>query len=78
MENTITKVAMDTHKKQHTIAYLSLETGETEVFTVKNTTKDIKKMDKKLSRQLGTEAPTALVKRPRDHCRAVEYTINAH
>ncbi len=55
MENTITKVVMDTHKKQHTIAYASLETGETEVFTVKNNTKDIKKMVKKLSKQLGTE-----------------------
>ena len=55
METTITKVAMDTHKKQHTVAYVSLETGETEVFTVKNNAKDIKKMVKKLSKQLGPE-----------------------
>ena len=44
MEQSITKIAMDTHKNQHTVAFVNLETGETEVFTVKNNAKDIKKM----------------------------------
>jgi len=55
VETNITKVAMDTHKKQHTVAYVNLGSGETEIFTVKNNHKDIKKMVKKLSKQLASE-----------------------
>jgi len=55
VENTITKVAMDTHKKQHTVGFVNLETGETEVFTVKNNAKDIKKMVRKITKQSSGE-----------------------
>lgn len=51
METTITKIAMDTHKKQHHVAWAHPETGEIQVFTVNNTVKDITKMVKKLSKQ---------------------------
>jgi transposase len=51
VEKNITKVALDTHKKQHTAALLDCETGETEVFTVKNTLKDIKKMVAKIKKR---------------------------
>ena len=42
---------MDTHKKQHVVAFVNLETGETEVLTVKNNAKDIKKMVRKITKQ---------------------------
>ena len=51
MAESITKVALDTHKNQHTVGFVNPETGETEVFTVKNNAKDIKKMVRKLARQ---------------------------
>ncbi len=51
MDNSITHVAMDTHKKQHAVAWASPETGEVQVFTVKNTVTDIKKMVKKIQRK---------------------------
>lgn len=51
MENSITHVAMDTHKKQHSVAVAYADTGEIQVFTVKNTVRDIKKMVKKIQRQ---------------------------
>ena len=50
MENTITKVALDTHKKQHAVAWVNCETGQVEVSTVKNNGKDIKKLVKKLKK----------------------------
>ena len=55
MENTITKVALDTHKKQHTVAWVNCETGQTEVTTVKNNSKDIKKMVTKLRKASSSE-----------------------
>jgi len=55
VENTVTKIALDTHKKQHTVAWVNGETGETEVFAVKNNAKDIKKMVKKLNKVSSTE-----------------------
>jgi transposase len=55
VENTITKVALDTHKKQHTVAWVNCETGQTEVTTVKNNSKDIKKMVKKLKKASSSE-----------------------
>lgn len=51
MDNNITHVAMDTHKKQHAVALAYPDTGEVLVFTVKNTVKDIKKMVKKIQRK---------------------------
>ena len=51
METTITYAAMDTHKKEHTVAWLDPQTGETEIFTVANNAKSIKKMVKRLQRK---------------------------
>jgi len=51
VDNNITHVAMDTHKKQHAVALAYPDTGEILVFTVKNTAKDIKKMVKKIQRK---------------------------
>ena len=51
METTITKIAMDTHKKQHHVAWAHPETGHVQVFTVNNTVKDITTMVRKLSKQ---------------------------
>ena len=51
MNNSITHVAMDTHKKEHTVAVGHAETGEVAVFTVRNTVKDIGRMVKKLQKQ---------------------------
>jgi len=51
VENSITHVAMDTHKKQHAVAWADPDTGEIQVFTVKNTPKDIQKMVKKIQRK---------------------------
>lgn len=50
MKNSITYVAMDTHKKQHTVAVVYSDTGETKEFTVKNTIKDISKMVRKIKK----------------------------
>ncbi len=47
MENTITYVAMDTHKKQHKIALHYPCQEEIVEFTINNTVRDIKKMVKK-------------------------------
>lgn len=51
MENTITYVAMDTHKKQHKIALHYPCQEEIVEFTVNNTTGDIKKMVRKIAKQ---------------------------
>ena len=51
MENTITYVAMDTHKKQHKIALHYPCQEEIVEFTINNTVRDIKKMVKKITRQ---------------------------
>ncbi len=55
MDTNITKIALDTHKKQHTVAWVNCQTGETDVFTVLNTNKDITKMVKKLRKKTGTK-----------------------
>lgn len=55
MTQKITYVAMDTHKKQHHIAVLATDTGETITATIANTTKDITKMVKKIKKL--TDAP---------------------
>ena len=51
MDNSITHVAMDTHKKQHAVGLVYPDTGEVQAFTVNNTAKDIKKMVKKIQRK---------------------------
>lgn len=51
MDNSITHVAMDTHKKEHAVALVYPDTGEVEAFTVKNTVKDITKMVKRIQRK---------------------------
>ena len=51
MAESITKIALDTHKNQHTVAMVDIETGEMNVFSVKNTAKDIKKMVVKIKKQ---------------------------
>ena len=51
MDTSITHVAMDTHKKQHAVAWADPDTGEIQVFTVQNTVRDITKMVKKIQRK---------------------------
>jgi len=51
MKNTITYVAMDTHKKQHKIALHYPGQEEIVEFTINNTMRDIKKMVNKITRQ---------------------------
>lgn len=51
MENTITYVAMDTHKKQHKIALHYPSREEIVEFTVNNTARDIRKMVNKIKNQ---------------------------
>ncbi len=55
MDTNITKIALDTHKKQHTVAWVNCQTGETDIFTVLNTKKDITKMVKKLKKITGSK-----------------------
>ena len=52
MDNSITHVAMDTHKKRNAVALAYPDTGEVQVFTVKNLATDIKKMVKKIQRKV--------------------------
>lgn len=51
MKTTITYAAMDTHKKEHTVAWLDPQTGETEIFTVLNHARALEKMVKRLQRK---------------------------
>ena len=51
MNTTITHVAMDTHKKQHQVAWLHPDTGEIQEFTVANTAREIERMVKKIRKQ---------------------------
>ena len=51
MKNSITHVAMDTHKKEHVVALVYPDTGEMESFTVRNTVKDLTKMVKRIQRK---------------------------
>ena len=52
MKNTITHVAMDTHKKEHKVALHY--PGEEQIvrFAIKNTVRDIKKMVSKIKKML--------------------------
>lgn len=51
MENTITYIGMDTHKKQHKIALHYPDQEEIIEFTINNTVRDIKKMVNKITKQ---------------------------
>jgi len=51
VNTSITHVAMDTHKKEHSVAVAYPDTGELEVFTVRNTVRDVTKMVKKIQRK---------------------------
>ena len=51
MENIITYVGMDTHKKQHKIAFNHPGQEEIVEFTINNTIRDIRKMIKKIKKQ---------------------------
>lgn len=51
MDSSITYVALDTHKKEHTVAWADPQTDQVAVFAVRNTVRDIAKMVKKLQRQ---------------------------
>ena len=56
MENSITYIGMDTHKKQHKVAVYYPEGEQIIQFSVKNNARDIKKMVKKIKKQ----APAAV------------------
>ena len=56
MENSITYVAMDTHKKEHSVALHYPGNEQIVQFSVKNTARDIQKMVKKIKKQ----APAAV------------------
>lgn len=49
--STITKVAIDAHKKQHQIAYRQPGMDQITEFRINNTVKDVKKMVKKIMKQ---------------------------
>lgn len=51
MKTRITYVAMDTHKKQHQVAWVHPDTGEIQEFAVANTPREIERMVKKLRKQ---------------------------
>ncbi|RKY25441.1 MAG: hypothetical protein DRP62_01240, partial [Planctomycetota bacterium] len=51
MSNSITYVAMDTHKKEHNVALHYPGQEEIVRFTVRNTAKEIAKMTKKVIKQ---------------------------
>jgi transposase len=51
VKTSITYVAMDTHKKQHQVAWVHPETGEIQEFSVANTPREIKHLVKKIRKQ---------------------------
>jgi len=51
VKTTITHVAMDTHKKEHVVALAYPDTGEIEVFRVRNSLREITKMVHRLQRR---------------------------
>ncbi len=55
MKTSITHVAMDTHKKQHQVAWIHPATGEIQEFTVANTTPEIEPMVEEIRKQAAGE-----------------------
>jgi len=51
VKTSITHVAMDTHKKQHQVAWVHPDTGEIQEFAVANTPQEIGRMIKKIRKQ---------------------------
>ena len=51
MKTNITHVALDTHKKQHQVAWVHPDTGEIQEFTVANTPREIERMVKRIRKQ---------------------------
>ena len=51
MKNSITYVAMDTHKKEHKVALHYPGNEQIVQFVIKNTARDIKKMVNKIKKQ---------------------------
>jgi hypothetical protein len=51
VKTSITHVAMDTHKKQHQVAWVNPETGEIQAFSVVNTPREIERMVRKIRKQ---------------------------
>jgi len=51
VKTMITYVAMDTHKKQHQVAWMDPDTGEIQDFAVANTPREIERMVQKLRKQ---------------------------
>ena len=51
MKTSITPVALDTHKKQHQVAWVHPDTGEIQEFTVANTPREIERMVKRIRKQ---------------------------
>ena len=55
MKTSIAYVAMDTHKKQHHVAWIHPDTGEIQQFAVANTPQEIERMVKKIRQQVAGE-----------------------
>jgi len=51
VNTSITHVALDTHKKQHQVAWVHPDTGEIQEFTVLNQTREIERMVKRIRQQ---------------------------
>jgi transposase len=51
VKNSITFVAMDTHKKEHSIAVIYPDTGELEEFTVRNNVQDVTRMARRVAKK---------------------------
>jgi transposase len=52
---SITYVAMDVHKKQHEVAWVSPMTGEVQTFSIRNTQAELTKMVKRMRQQVSGE-----------------------
>ena len=51
MKTSITHVALDTHKKQHQVAWVHPDTGEIQQFTVANTARELTRMVRRIRKQ---------------------------
>jgi transposase len=53
VKNSITLAAMDTHKKDHSVAVIYPDTGELEEFTVRNNVQDVTRMARRVAKKAG-------------------------
>ena len=65
MKTSITHVAMDTHKKQHQVAWVHPDSGEILEFTVANTVREIERMVQKIVAELAEAGYLAVEKEGR-------------